>query len=842
MLKKLFQFLLILISAFIGAMISISVLLWFYEDELGDKIIHELQQNSPAEITVEDQDFSLWKSLPLVSLDLQKIVVKDQKSNILLKADVLGLRLSLLNIWDNELKIENILIQNGQLNLTADRKGKYNYDFLFNNSDSKTESYFRKFNIEYARLKNFLVSMKNYQDQWAFEYNVKTAKVNIMASGEDLDLDGRISGTLNHFKQKDKNILIKVPSEFDFDASSKNNQWVFASESLSFGGEDFVVAGKYLNNAKNQLNIDIDQKGGKLDRINDLFKHLYPEDVHIAPEGKYQAQIKYSQNNSIAEFEMTGNLSNASLKNKKGKSVFHSMSGNYVLSKPKNIAWDNLSITLSDLKCSNENFNFNSDIKMEGIKKTRYKVSGSGTIALSPLSEIMSSSNFAFEKGVMSTNDIKLDFTQGESDWIIHQADGKLSFEHVKFDYNEQIFDIPKSHWSLNKELIYSDTAELFINKNPFRCSLSLPDLKDNLRQRSVQFIAHLNAEKLNYDLLNKVLASISEDDKSDSEPWRLHGELTGSVDRFQYQKNEFKNVTADLNIDTKRGILDFDIQSLAYEGALNAKGKYYMSSAPKLHLNLETEKVKIKQLLKNFDNFDQEVVMDKNIEGKMDSKNVIRLFWDEKGEYLEDRLEMYSDIRITDGELKGLTMLYDLSSFIKLRDLMAIKFSTLHNYLEVSNQTVFIPQMFIQSSAMNMTVAGRHGFDSNIRYGFKFNAGQILLNKLKKHDSRRKPLPAKKEGMFNMYFNMEGTVQDYEVKNSKKLVKSYFEESQVHKYVIYEELKRAYPNITNPEYEPTEWLDVEDILPSSSEKKEEYLEPIMSRDDNGDDDFIEGF
>ena len=127
-------------------------------------------------------------------------------------------------------------------------------------------------------------------------------------------------------------------------------------------------------------------------------------------------------------------------------------------------------------------------------------------------------------------------------------------------------------------------------------------------------------------------------------------------------------------------------------------------------------------------------------------------------------------DVTGTDGELVGLQMLEDFSSFIHIEDLRRIKFSRMQNYLEITNRRIILPAMLIQSNAVNLTLSGTQTFDDEINYKVRVNAGQVLLNRIKRHDADLDPLPAEK-GWFNLYYSMVGTLDKYEMKRNKKCV-----------------------------------------------------------------------
>jgi hypothetical protein len=126
----------------------------------------------------------------------------------------------------------------------------------------------------------------------------------------------------------------------------------------------------------------------------------------------------------------------------------------------------------------------------------------------------------------------------------------------------------------------------------------------------------------------------------------------------------------------------------------------------------------------------------------------------------------------------------------------------------------------------MNLTVSGEQTFDDKINYNIKVNAGQVLANKFKKHNANLKPIKAGKEGFFNLYFNINGTLDDYRYATNKKLVKEEFARSERQKRQIRGTLIRAFGAPLNMLREPAGLQDAG--------------EPAANEDD--DVDYIEGF
>jgi hypothetical protein len=118
------------------------------------------------------------------------------------------------------------------------------------------------------------------------------------------------------------------------------------------------------------------------------------------------------------------------------------------------------------------------------------------------------------------------------------------------------------------------------------------------------------------------------------------------------------------------------------------------------------------------------------------------------------------------------------LGAFVKLKDLEHIKFNELKNQLYIRKKELIIPAMFIQSNAINLLLAGKHGFNQDFDFKMKINAGQVLAQKMKKYNPKLPMIPAKQKGLFNIYCSVYGNVdkEEYNYKLGKKHSKKQLE------------------------------------------------------------------
>jgi hypothetical protein len=217
---------------------------------------------------------------------------------------------------------------------------------------------------------------------------------------------------------------------------------------------------------------------------------------------------------------------------------------------------------------------------------------------------------------------------------------------------------------------------------------------------------------------------------------------------------------------------------------------------------------IQIQQLFSSFSNFDQTFITNENLSGKANAWAQTTIPIDADWKIKTKEVMAKSAIEIHDGRLKNLKTLEDFGDYVHVEDLRDIRFNELRNYLKIENGKVYLPVMFLQSSAMNMSISGVHGFDQKILYNLKLNAGQAMANKLKRTDFRKEFKSARKSGWINMYFVLEGTTEDVRYQQYRLAVLAGFEQSAQMKESLRKELVDHF-GYDVYWLEPNEWEDV---------------------------------
>ena len=285
------------------------------------------------------------------------------------------------------------------------------------------------------------------------------------------------------------------------------------------------------------------------------------------------------------------------------------------------------------------------------------------------------------------------------------------------------------------------------------------------------------------------------------------NGLMKLSMDEFVWNKATGKEIEGQLQFAGDR--VEFEVTGEHSQGKVEAKGNVNaMSTKPVMTSDWKVKGIEMKELLASFDNFDQTFITSEHLKGKTDIWAQTVIPYDEQTTIIADKAQVRAALHIRDGQLKDLKTLEDFSRYVHLDDLRDIRFNEMKNYLKIEDGQVYLPVMFLQSSAINMSINGVHSFDHQILYNLKINAGQAAANKLKKFDPFRKIKQARKSGWINLYFVLSGTVDNVQYEQDQRQVISSFEQSAR----IKEDLRNFLVDRFGHDVywiEPNEWEDI---------------------------------
>ena len=790
----------------------------FYEEEIGQQLITEINEELINELSAEKFRLSLIKGFPNVNADLQNIVLMDGRENVLLEAESMSFKIGLWGLLTSNLTIKSVLVEKGALFVEIDQWGKGNYFITRSDRDEKDPSVLNyDLSLDQAVLSNMELiyidkrvnqEMKFWLDNATFSGNFNSDQFSLTSDAVALtsfiELDGRrfLVG-----KKLGYNAKIYVDLE--------NNFYEFQDVVLTIDKNDFNITGNIEPNQRHtEFDLFITADKGSLESVVQLLPEEYQflEGFESRGDFNFNATVKGKldqKENPVVDMNFgldNGNIQHNTLESSIRDVSFianlnsgNDKSGREAAFKIFNFkGYFNrelieLELTLNNLADPDIDFKLDGTLPLESvytlfntpeitdgdgeIEFQNLRMEGKYTDMVNPslIHRVKSSGTMELDDAALTINGEELVFDRG----VLNVFNNTLSIENLKLEGAGSEIILNGSASNVLPVLLADSTNSEDI-KLVFKATLE-SEIMDLDRLIGLTEIQTLSADQDEEAAVDSV--KIENMHRKELITNFLDGIFEVEVESFNYGLIEGENFSGHLEFrDKKMNIVG---KTTAMGGLFDIDGTGYFEKLPKVRARIICKDIDTKEFFRQGQNFGQEVLQSRHIEGTLNAKMVVSATWDTDGTFLYDELRVIAGIGITDGQLNNFELLEDFKSYADPRDLRRLRFVDMQNWLEIQNERIYIPVMFIQSNAMNMLLSGAHTFKNEIDYNIKVNAGQVLLTKLKGSDYDLKPQPAKKHGLFNLYFNVMGTVDEYEVKTNKKKVKSEFIYSEYKKTAI---------------------------------------------------------
>jgi len=841
MLRKILSFFGILIGTVLLAMVVIAA---FFEDQVGELFVRELNKSLKNDLRIENVDLSLIKYFPEAGVTLEGVKMKGGHSNsgTFLQAQDLSLRFASMSLLSGTYKINSIDVNDASMSVLIDKKGRASYDIFKDTGETSSSNAKFDLALKRATLNNIELIYIDEITKQEVVMDIKSADISGEFSNEKFVLNCKSNIFSNYIEIKGERYL--TGKELDYagkmDTDLENGIYQLRDMVLEVDNANTFIVDGTIESKENATDYDLTIKGEdcSLSSVLGILPIQYGKpfgDFESTGRFFFKSFVKgrYDALNTpwtniefgLDDGKITSPRLDYALKDASFNAIFDNGG-----SKPQNGAFSmpdfsaklrgepiSMNIKAVNLDDPDIDFDFKGNISMDAVHdlfNLPIIEDGSG---LFEVKEFSLSGKYrdmidpyaigrVDAKSVMNFNDFELEMN-GKS--VTFEA-GELSMHNNKLSVKDVNITGPSTDLTITGD--FENLIPVF-----FKDSL-------NTKKAQLEFNAILNGKSLDIDqLIDMASLDIDEGDVPEAEYDSLKqnevaqnedffalldGTFEANIDEVNYRKIEAENLTGQLIFaDSKLKIRNVKVDAM--KGNFTLRGDVTFDEEPDLTTMIYCEDIDARQFFKQAENFGQDYLTDKNIRGTLDAKIKIDAKWDEAGEFLSDKLTVLSDVELTDGELVGFKMLEDFSKYIKLQDLRRIKFSNTKNQFALKNNTFYIPTMFIQSNATNMTFSGRHTVDHKMDYLIKVNGGQTLMNKFKRFNPNRKPLKAKKKGFINIYTHVFGTLDEYDFKYGKRNYNRVLDSGLGRKY---EQIRREVSRelAVDALYEPTELQDGE--------------------------------
>ncbi len=176
---------------------------------------------------------------------------------------------------------------------------------------------------------------------------------------------------------------------------------------------------------------------------------------------------------------------------------------------------------------------------------------------------------------------------------------------------------------------------------------------------------------------------------------------------------------------------------------------------------------VDVNEAFRTFHNFGQGFLKAENIAGSLSGTMTLLLPVDSLLKPRMSSLTAEGKYLLTNGALINFDPVKALSNFISLSELENIKFDKLENNFFIRNNYFTVPQMEVRSSAVDLSVNGRHSFENSYQYHVKMLLSEILSNKARRNRTLSSEFGEVEDdglGRTSVFLKVEGKGEDVKV------------------------------------------------------------------------------
>ncbi|MEX2597271.1 MAG: AsmA-like C-terminal region-containing protein [Salibacteraceae bacterium] len=829
------------IALVIGAMAAY-LLAKHYEEPVRNYIVKRVNQRLQSPVHVSDINFSFLERFPSASLVMDDVWAEENRIKIgdpdtLFYFQKVFLNLNLFDIFNGNYKINAIEVRNGFMNFLVDKEGYDNYHIWKEGSD--TSSFFLE--LDKVHLENTAFTFVNELRQQRYDLIAYDLFFRGKFSDDNYTMAVFGDGIVHDLSIKETSYLRNrlVDVETDLDIVSSLESYAFKKGSLTIDNElNFSVSGAFVGDG-----IDLHVKGNELDIIKSLgliptqsreALNEYESSGELTFDCTLKGAFGRSENPAL---EASFSFNNAAISKKNSSWSLTELMGTGTLNNGSRRNFSTVKLVLHDVKGKLNDDAFSADVSI--VNFDRPTIDGNAIIKtdLQGLNEFFIIDGLEKAEGKVDIsatitaqiNDLENPQPQ---DFLNSKASGfiKVSQANLKLKDDERVYAIDTASFSLANNDLQIERYNGSINNCPI-----------DLSGKAKGFLGYLFTKEGLLDVrgelktgaidLNELFLSTSNSTSGVvvAFPNRSRWQMSIISESFQIGSFLAEEVSGNLTM-TPFKVEASNLHFLSQSGQVQGQAGVYKFDENQLGIRADftTVEVDIKEIFTTFHNFDQQFITAEVLEGRLDAEIEFQAFCDSLLTIDQSSIIASANVKIKEGALIQFEPLISIADEVKKKPMLrlfvavdelkkrleVVRFATLENDISIRNGMITIPQMEIQSSALNLKINGTHSFDNRIDYSFDFAMNEMLTLK-----DRTEPynefVQRDDAGKTRMYLTMKGTTDDFEVEvertDIKKSLKEEIDkEKQTVKSLLKEEFGVYARDTSLTPYQPEKKAEVE--------------------------------
>lgn len=730
--KRIVLIALAIVTIVVGV-ITLAVLL--NENHWKSTALEKVNNELLTELSVRDVGVSIWREFPKVTVDLYDVILLGSVSHIgetadtLVKAQRLGVAFSLWDVLFGDPVIDALFIEGAVLHLKEHRNGTWNTDILVTKKEVDVDESLAISQIILREIEVIASTIK--EDR--YECKIPDAIVKdgsfessfsdfVIKKGQGSDrllpLEGYVS--TSYKIREDGEVEVKINDAVINDLAFKGKAQINAE-----GDEEWRIEIESDNIEIEELKSIWAEKdvfnGWDYDGAASISLNASPKKANLAwslSEGSFAISPKLTG----LTLNTTGNIQT---------------SGVFDYSPRKS----SVGLSVTNIQITSNGITVNAKAECADLKKSPLKLSGS--------LKIDAQSSYASWVPKLQTTEMSALPNNGEvtidgrlkisSSGKIYDVLAEISSQKIEGALNASPYLIRNLEAEVKGENLTIHSFDFDWNGNRGGLDGSLMGLEKWHEGGALKGTMNLKAESIVVDGILAWWGNFQPDNEVNTQatllPLGSDVEIKVAVDRLYWDNLECRSLTSRMDLGASRlairNATGKGLQGNArVEGSLRPGGSGWI-----LGLSGTADHLSLPDLFKTYNNFGQTTLRSDHVQGAVSAAGNINLEWDLNGNWISDGLLSNLDVEINHGRLRNFEVFGEVADYLKDHRLIAplvdpedlrgrlkdIEFAHIESSVIVVSSSTTIPYFNIQSSAMNVSLEGRHTFSGQIDYTLGF-------------------------------------------------------------------------------------------------------------------------
>ena len=750
---KIFKLFLLLIV--IGSVVLIS-LSFILRDQVAEIILGSINRTISTKIDVGTFRLSLLKKFPKASLELKDVTLfsssgfskdafKDINADTLLVAENLSVDFKITDIIKGVYDIERIGIRKGKLILLTDSDGQINYRLSYGTNDPENDEL--SLNLQRIILADMKISYYNLATKFKLDGKITDGRLSSRITDDNIIFNADAELLVTDFQQNNFRINSPFIADLELKMEDSDSGILFRKGSLSVEGFLFNISGSVSKNKL--LDLDLSAENINLSKIRKYLpeEYLNPQSDYDL-SGNLQVNCKVRgliSNTTNPHLEINWKLNKGGIKYPVTGMIIRNISFTGFYSNGSDNCAEASFVFLKDIKAGIGSADYSGHLNIRNFKTPVTELELTGRIFPGELKQLFRLNNLSAASGYCDLKlTLKTDYWPKDSitldDIVRLNPKASVIFKSLTIGLGDSIltFNNVTGEVLISNSLIAKDLF-FYYRGQYIGIDGKFENLPEWIAGHQVQLKA--NAD-ISFDrLIPETLTGKTQTPEDTAErkqallmPADMLLDINLKIDSLKYSKLPSSGIT--VNLKYKPGTLSFNSLNMkSLNGTISGNG-FISQNRNKSFVargSFDLADINLYNTFTTFRNFGQNFLKADNLSGNLTGSVSLLLPLDSLLKPKINSLIAEGKYVISDGALIDFEPVKELSSFIELSELENIRFEKLENDFFIRNNSLYIPQMEVKSSAADLSVNGKHSFDNSFNYHVKIRLSELLSKKRKK-------------------------------------------------------------------------------------------------------------